>query len=136
MFSHYYNCKIYYSLYINSMIRHTVAKMMGLTHRQLSTFSSISEGKDFLVMVEKYFDKAGSHTGIRPDYLNFYKKADNVVKFNLTLVRGTFHSIKMTTALKSFLLIDANIRHTNCPPKEERDMLRTLISLKWKLWPA
>lgn len=38
-------------------------------------------------MVEKYFDKAGKYTKIRPDLLNFYKKADNVVKFNLTLVR-------------------------------------------------
>jgi hypothetical protein len=27
--------------------------------------------------------------------LNFYKKADNVVKFNLTLVRGTFISTQM-----------------------------------------
>ncbi len=40
-------------------------------------------------MVEKYFDKAGSHTNIRSDLLNFYKRADNVVKFNLTLTRGT-----------------------------------------------
>lgn len=40
-------------------------------------------------MVESYFDKAGKHTNIRADKLNFYKKADNVVKFTLTLVRGT-----------------------------------------------
>lgn len=39
-------------------------------------------------MVEQYFDKAGALTNIRPDKLNFYKKADNVVKFNLTLTRG------------------------------------------------
>lgn len=39
-------------------------------------------------MVESYFDKAGSHTSIRPDKLNFYKKPDNVVKFTLTLTRG------------------------------------------------
>jgi len=43
-----------------------------------------------LEMVEKYFDKAGRHTKIKPDWLSFYKKADNVVKFNLTLVRGIY----------------------------------------------
>jgi hypothetical protein len=52
-------------------------------------FSTISEGADFLQMVEQYFDNAGRFTDIRADQLNFYKKADNVVKFNLTLVRGT-----------------------------------------------
>ena len=51
-------------------------------------FSNISEGASFLQMVEQYFDKAGALTNIRPDRLNFYKKADNVVKFNLTLTRG------------------------------------------------
>ena len=51
-------------------------------------FSIISEGAGFLQMVEQYFDKAGALTNIRPDKLNFYKKADNVVKFNLTLTRG------------------------------------------------
>jgi glutamate dehydrogenase (NAD(P)+) len=43
-------------------------------------------------MVESYFDKAGKHTNIKADKLNFYKKSDNVVKFHLTLTRG---SIKM-----------------------------------------
>lgn len=52
-------------------------------------FSSVSEGASFLKMVEEYFDKAGALTNIKPDRLNFYKKADNVVKFNLTLTRGT-----------------------------------------------
>lgn len=47
------------------------------------------EGISFLKMVESYFDKAGKHTNIRPDKLNFFKKPDNVVKFTLTLVRGT-----------------------------------------------
>jgi hypothetical protein len=51
-------------------------------------FSSVSEGASFLKMVEEYFDKAGALTNIKPDRLNFYKKADNVVKFNLTLTRG------------------------------------------------
>ena len=48
-----------------------------------------SEGDGFLQMVDQYFDKAGHHTDIRPDILNFYKRADNVVKFNLTLIRGS-----------------------------------------------
>lgn len=52
-----------------------------------------SEGDGFLQMVDQYFDKAGKHTDIRPDILNFYKRADNVVKFNLTLLRGTYHLI-------------------------------------------
>jgi hypothetical protein len=44
-------------------------------------------------MVESYFDKAGKHTNIKPDKLNFYKKADNVVKFHLTLTRGRIKMI-------------------------------------------
>lgn len=46
-------------------------------------------------MVESYFDKAGKHTNIRADKLNFYKKPDNVVKFHLTLTRddGTIEMI-------------------------------------------
>lgn len=51
-------------------------------------FSTESENISFLKMVESYFDKAGKHTNIRLDKLNFYKKPDNVVKFHLTLVRG------------------------------------------------
>lgn len=56
--------------------------------RNFYRFSSVSEGASFLQMVEEYFDKAGALTNIKPDRLNFYKKADNVVKFNLTLTRG------------------------------------------------
>lgn len=55
---------------------------------------SFSDGKGFLEQVEKYITKAGSFTEIRPDHLNFYMKADNVVKFNLTLTRGS-HSSKL-----------------------------------------
>jgi hypothetical protein len=40
-------------------------------------------------MVESYFDKAGRHTNIKADKLNFLKKPDNVVKMTLTLVRGS-----------------------------------------------
>ena len=43
----------------------------------------------FLQMVESYFDKAGKHTNIPADRLNYYKKPECVVKFNLTLNRGT-----------------------------------------------
>lgn len=50
--------------------------------------SNASEGAHFLKMVENYFDKAGVHTGIKADLLNYYKRAENVVKCNLTLVRG------------------------------------------------
>lgn len=51
-------------------------------------FSSGSDGHSFLEMVESYFDKAGKHTNISADRLNFYKKPECVVKFNLTLNRG------------------------------------------------
>jgi len=56
--------------------------------RNKYSFSTESEGASFLKMVEQYFDKAGTLTNIKPDRLNFYKRADNVVKFNLTLTRG------------------------------------------------
>lgn len=104
-----------------------------LVFKQLRCFS---EGDEFLGMVEKYFDKAGQHTNIRPDILNFYKRADNVVKFNLTLVRGTLLPIQMTTASRSFPHTAASTRLTNSPPRVEPDMLRMLISPKLKPWPA
>lgn len=81
-------------------------------------------------MVEKYFDKAGKHTNIRPDILNFYKKADNVVKFNLTLIRGTHPFMKMMSQYKSSLPTDVNTKLTNFPPREEQDMPKMLIWLK------
>jgi hypothetical protein len=40
-------------------------------------------------MVESFFDRAAVHTGIRTDRLNFYKKAENVVKCSIPLIRGT-----------------------------------------------
>ena len=60
-----------------------------LVRRNLYSFATESEGAGFLKMVEEFFDKAGALTNIKPDILNFYKKADNVVKLNLTLTRGT-----------------------------------------------
>jgi len=80
-----------------------------------------SEGTEFLNMVEKYFDNAGKHTDIRPDILNFYKRADNVVKFNLTLTRGNYPLTQMMDPLKLFLLIVVSIRLINYQPKEELD---------------
>ena len=110
------------------MIRYYSSKVV----RSLTTASlcSFSEGAEFLGMVEKYFDKAGKHTNIRADMLNFYKRADNVVKFNLTLIRGNDLLIKMTTQSKLFLPIVASIKRTNCQPKVEPVMLRMLISQK------
>ncbi len=46
----------------------------------------------FLKMVESYFDKAAKHTDIKPDVIEYYKKPDNVVKFNLSLKRGKLFS--------------------------------------------
>jgi len=81
-----------------NMLRYYSSKVVrSLTKAPLCSFS---EGAEFLGMVEKYFDKAGKHTSIRADMLNFYKRADNVVKFNLTLVRGNNLFIKMMTQSK------------------------------------
>ena len=65
-----------------------IFKSVSLLQRPSFAFSGETDGVTFLQMVENYFDKAGKHTSIRADKLNFYKKPDNVVKFNLTLVRG------------------------------------------------
>jgi hypothetical protein len=71
------------------MIRTTFNRFC-LAKNNTFAFSTESEGASFLKMVEEYFDKAGALTNIKPDRLNFYKRADNVVKFNLTLTRGTY----------------------------------------------
>lgn len=83
-------------------------------------------------MVEKYFDKAGRHTNIRADLLNFYKRADNVVKFNLTLLRGNSMSIQMMNPSRSFPPTGASTRPTNCQQRVEPDTQRMLILLKLK----
>lgn len=63
-------------------------------------FSSVQdEGQSFLKMVNQYFDKAGIHTGIRSDYLNFYKKPDNVVKCTYPIIRDN-GSIETITAYR------------------------------------
>lgn len=126
----YSNSTIYY---INYMLRFAANRIGSLGFRSLACFSSTSEGEEFLTMVEKYFDNAGKHTNIRPDILNFYKKADNVVKFNLTLIRGTIKLNQMTTVSRSFLPIGASIKLINCPQREERGTLKTWILLRWRL---
>ena len=117
------------------MIRHTVGKLTSMWMKPTAGFAA-GEGAEFLEMVEKYFDKAGRYTKIRPDILNFYKKADNVVKFNLTLIRGTSLIIKMMTASKSYQPIDANIKLINFPPREELGTQKMSILLKSRPWHA
>lgn len=101
-------------------------------------FSSHSdEGQSFLTMVENYFDKAGIHTGIRSDYLNFYKKPDNVVKCTYPIIRGTFLNLfQKTEPFKLSLLTDANIKLINFQLKEEQDLLKTSASNKLKPSPV
>jgi hypothetical protein len=95
--------------------------------------STKEEGQSFLKMVESYFDKAGIHTGIRSDYLNFYKKPDNVLKCTYPIIRGNFFLIQKTEPLKPSLPTDANIRHTSFQPREEQDLLITSVLNKLKL---
>lgn len=73
------------------MIRNIANRITNQLTNQRTNFmfsAGDSAGSNFLKMVDSYFDKAGIHTGIRSDYLNFYKKPDNVVKCSIPLVRG------------------------------------------------
>jgi hypothetical protein len=74
---------------------HIITKSLSrnLTNLAQFQFSGAGQNISFLQMVESYFDKAGKHTNIRADKLNFYKKPDNVVKFHLTLTRGNINVI-------------------------------------------
>lgn len=97
---------------------------------------SFAAGANFLRMVESFFDRAAVHTGIRTDRLNFYKKAENVVKCSIPLIRGKNTTMKMTARLKLCLPTDANIRPTNSPLKAEPDTLKMWILRKWKPLPV
>ncbi len=109
-----------------------ISKKLPLFNQSLTY--SFSTGTSFLKMVESFFDRAAVHTFIRTDRLNFYKKAENVVKCNIPLIRGTTFFIKTTEQYKLFLLIDANIRLINYQQRAEQDMLKMSILKKYKLW--
>lgn len=116
------------------MIRFCTSRLASpLLARQARSFS---EGAEFLGMVEKYFDKAGQHTSIRADLLNFYKRADNVVKFNLTLLRGNSPHTQTTSPSRSFPPTAASTRRTNSPPRAEPGTQRMLISQRSRRSPA
>lgn len=95
-----------------------------------------TDGATFLQMVEGFFDRAAVHTGIRTDRLIFYKKAENVVKCSIPLVRGNFGSIQMTAPSRLFRHIAASTKLTNCPQREELVTLKTWILKKFKLSPV
>jgi hypothetical protein len=79
------------------MIRNIANKLtqqFNLTKSSFMFSSSSNDGASFLKMVDSYFDKASTHTGIRSDYLNFYKKPDNVVKCSIPIIRGIFCQLK------------------------------------------
>ena len=97
---------------------------------------SFASGATFLKMVESFFDRAAVHTGIRSDRLNFYKKAENVVKCSIPLVRGTPSLSQTTAPLRPFPPIAASTRPTNCQPKEEPGTLKMWILRKLRPWPA
>ena len=70
------------------MINKFCQKYSLLTNPLKYSFSQANQGTEFLHMVEAFFDRAALHTGIRADRLNFYKKAESVVKCSIPLVRG------------------------------------------------
>jgi len=88
----------------------------------------------FLRMVENFFDRAALHTGIRADKLNFYKKAESVLKVSLPLVRGISCFIQITAVLRLFWHTDASIKHISYPPKEVPDTQKMSIMMKLKPW--
>lgn len=95
-----------------------------------------AEGATFLQMVESFFDRAAVHTGIRTDRLVFYKKAENVVKCSIPLVKGIPFPIKMTGHSRLSLPIAASTRLTSCQPKVGLALHKMWILKKCKLWPV
>jgi hypothetical protein len=89
---------------------------------------SFAAGANFLRMVESFFDRAAVHTGIRTDRLNFYKKAENVVKCSIPLIRGKTPFIQTMAPSKPCPPTAASIRLTSYPPRAEPDTPKTWIS--------
>ena len=71
-------------------IAKSITQQSNLNRLSFMFSSNTNDGATFLKMVDSYFDKASVHTGIRADYLNFYKKPDNVVKCSIPIIRGKF----------------------------------------------
>jgi len=116
------------------MMINRICSTFPIFHSQPKFF--FSSGATFLKMVESFFDRASVHTGIRTDRLNFYKKAENIVKCSIPLVRGTFSPIQIMDPSKPSQLIVVNTKLTNCRQKEELDMQRMSISKKSKPLPV
>lgn len=112
------------------MINNICRNVMQL-HRPL--VYSFSNGATFLKMVESFFDRASVHTFIRTDKLNFYKKAENVVKCSIPLIRGTPSHIQTTDPSKPSQPTDASTKLINFPQREEQDTLKMSTLNKYKL---
>ena len=97
---------------------------------------SFAAGATFLQMVESFFDRAAVHTGIRTDRLNFYKKAENVVKCSIPLIRGRPFPTQTTDHSKPSRPTAASTRPTNCPPREELATPAASIYRKLRHSPA
>ena len=70
-----------------SMIRQVACKVSLLGQSMRFGVSSL-DAHTFLRTVESFYGRAGVHTGIRSDRLNYYKKAENTVKCTIPLVKG------------------------------------------------
>lgn len=114
---------------INNIFKRSVALNTRLGY-------SFAAGANFLRMVESFFDRAAVHTGIRTDRLNFYKKAENVVKCSIPLIRGKKTTMKMMAHSKPSPPTAVSIRPTNSPPRAEPDTPKMWILRKWKHSPA
>lgn len=94
---------------------------------------SFAEGATFLQMVESFFDRAAVHTGIRTDRLVFYKKAENVVKCSIPLIKGTPFPTQMMEHSRLSSPIGVSTRPTSCLPKAEPALPKTWTSNRCKL---
>lgn len=95
---------------------------------------SVSNESTFLEMVSQYFDKAGEATGISKDRLEFLKKPDYSLKFNIPFKTGIFW-LKQTLVLSKLSKpIVFSTKPTNFPLKEEQDTLAASIFKKLKLF--